>query len=152
MILSIEAEKAFDKIRPPSMFSWVSLPYCSPPRCPFPIKSLALWARVSLDNSFPSVRQEPGFGPWKGSPFLQQFLNFSIIRITWRVWKKTLLSPTHESVMQEVCGRTWELRFLRSSQAVLMLPTWEPHWEPRLWAMGALGAACKMMDGWWSLA
>ena len=25
---------------------------------------------VSLDNSFPSVRQEPSFGPWKGSPFL----------------------------------------------------------------------------------
>ena len=27
---------------------------------------------VSSDNSFPSVRQEPGFGPWKGSSFLQQ--------------------------------------------------------------------------------
>ena len=28
-------------------FSWVPLPYCSPPGCPFPIKSLALSARVS---------------------------------------------------------------------------------------------------------
>ena len=28
-------------------FSWVPLPYCSPPRCPFPIKSLALSAHVS---------------------------------------------------------------------------------------------------------
>ena len=27
---------------------------------------------VVLNNSFPSVRQEPGVGPWKGSPFLQQ--------------------------------------------------------------------------------
>ena len=27
---------------------------------------------VSVDNSFPSVRQEPSFRPWKGSPFLQQ--------------------------------------------------------------------------------
>ena len=27
---------------------------------------------VSSDNSFPSVRQEPSFGPWKGSPLLQQ--------------------------------------------------------------------------------
>ena len=27
---------------------------------------------VSLDDSFPSVRQEPTLGPWKGSPFLQQ--------------------------------------------------------------------------------
>ena len=30
---------------------------------------------VSLDNSFLSVRQEPTFRPWKGSPFLQQHQN-----------------------------------------------------------------------------
>ena len=54
------------------LFSWVPLPCCSPPGCPFPIKSLALSARVSLDNLFPSVRQEPSFAPWKGSPFLQR--------------------------------------------------------------------------------
>ena len=53
------------------LFSWVPLAYCSPPGCPFPIKSLALSAHVSLENSFPSVRQEPTFGPWKGSAFLQ---------------------------------------------------------------------------------
>ena len=53
-------------------FSWVPLPSCSPPGCPFPIKSLALSACVSSDNSFLSVRQEPSFRPWKGSPFLQQ--------------------------------------------------------------------------------
>ena len=47
-------------------FSWVPLPYCSPPRCPFPIKSLALSARVSSDNSFLSVRQEPTFGALYG--------------------------------------------------------------------------------------
>ena len=29
---------------------------------------------VSLDNSSPSVRQEPSFGPWKGSAFLQQMV------------------------------------------------------------------------------
>jgi len=29
---------------------------------------------VSSSNSFPSVRQEATFGPWKGSPFLQQFI------------------------------------------------------------------------------
>ena len=32
---------------PQEQFSWVSLPYCSPPGCPFPIKSLALSAHVS---------------------------------------------------------------------------------------------------------
>ena len=49
-------------------FSWVPLSYCSPPGCPFPIKSLAVSTCVSSDNSFPSVRQEPSFGPWKGPP------------------------------------------------------------------------------------
>ena len=50
-------------------FSWVSLPYCSPPGCPFPIKSLALSAHVSpwtirfrvLDNS-------PVLGPGRSPP------------------------------------------------------------------------------------
>ena len=55
-------------------FSWVPLPCCPPPGCPFPIKSLALSARVSSDSSFPSVRQEPSFRPWKGSAFLQQMV------------------------------------------------------------------------------
>ena len=27
---------------------------------------------VSLDNSYPSIRQEPTLRPWTGSPFLQQ--------------------------------------------------------------------------------
>ena len=40
---------------------------------PFPNKISCFASMcVSSDNSFPSVRQEPGFGPWKGSPFLQQ--------------------------------------------------------------------------------
>ena len=40
------------------------LPYCSPPGCPFPIKSFRLSAHVSP--------QTIHFGPWKGSTFLQQ--------------------------------------------------------------------------------
>ena len=49
-------------------FSWVPLPYCSIPGHPFPIKSYCFVNRyVSSDNSFPSVRQEPTLGPWKGS-------------------------------------------------------------------------------------
>ena len=40
---------------------------------PFPSKiSCFVGTCVSLDNSFPSVRQEPNFRPWKGSTFLQQ--------------------------------------------------------------------------------
>ena len=42
-------------------------------RVPFPNKiSCFVSTWVSSDNSFPSVRQEPSFRPWKGSPFLQQ--------------------------------------------------------------------------------
>ena len=40
---------------------------------PFPNKvSCFVSTCVSSDNSFLSVRQEPSFEPWKGSPFLQQ--------------------------------------------------------------------------------
>ena len=53
-------------------FSWVPLPYCSPPGCPFPKKSLCQHMCL-LGQFIPSVRQEPSFGLWKGSPFLQQF-------------------------------------------------------------------------------
>ena len=42
-------------------------------RGPFPNKiSCFVSTCVSSDNSFPSVRQEPSLGPWKGSVFLQQ--------------------------------------------------------------------------------
>ena len=62
------------------LFSWTPLPDCTLPGCPFPIKSLALSACVSSDNSFLGVRQEPSFGSWKRSPFLQQDRhNFCVI-------------------------------------------------------------------------
>ena len=42
-------------------------------RVPFPNKiSCFVSTCVSSDNSFPSVRQQLSFGPWKGSLFLQQ--------------------------------------------------------------------------------
>ena len=47
-------------------FSWVPLPYCSPPWCLSNKISCFISSCVSLDNSFPSVRQEPTLGPWKG--------------------------------------------------------------------------------------
>ena len=51
----------------------VSLTLLLSTRVPFPNKiSCFVSTCVSSDNSFPSVRQEPSFGPWKGSPFLQQ--------------------------------------------------------------------------------
>ena len=45
-------------------FSWVPLPFCSPPRCPFPIKSLALSAHVSPRTiHFRVLDQSPVSGP-----------------------------------------------------------------------------------------
>ncbi|XDA90435.1 hypothetical protein R6Z07F_020032 [Ovis aries] len=42
---------------------------------PFPNKiSCFVSTCVSSENSFPSVRQEPSFRPWKGSLFLQQMV------------------------------------------------------------------------------
>ena len=49
------------------LFSWVPLPYCSPPECPFPKKSLALSAHVSPRTiDFQELDKSPGSGPGRG--------------------------------------------------------------------------------------
>ena len=51
------------------LFSWVPLPYCSPPGCPFPIKSLALSAHVSpWTIHFWVLDKSPVSGPGSGPP------------------------------------------------------------------------------------
>ena len=50
-------------------FSWVPLPCCALPRCPFPTVSCSVSTCVSSDNSFLSARKEPSLGLWKRSPF-----------------------------------------------------------------------------------
>ena len=55
------------------LFSWAPLPYCSPPGCPFPVKSLALSAHVSPQTiHFRVLDKSPVLGTGTGSPFLQQ--------------------------------------------------------------------------------
>ena len=50
-------------------FSWVPLPYCSPPGCPFPIKSLALSAHVSPRTiHFRMLDKRAVSGPGRGPP------------------------------------------------------------------------------------
>ena len=66
-------------------FSWVPLPYSSPPGCPFPVKSLALSAHVSSDNSFPSVRQESALGALEGRPPLPTTVAMGITYL-WPNW------------------------------------------------------------------
>ena len=51
------------------LFSWVPLPYCSPPRCCFPIKSLALSAHVSpWTIHFQVLDKNQVLGPGRGPP------------------------------------------------------------------------------------
>jgi len=48
---------------------WVPLPYCSPPGCPFPIKSLALSAHVSSQTiHFQALDKNLVSGPGRGPP------------------------------------------------------------------------------------
>ena len=50
-------------------FTWVPLPYCSSPGCPFPIKSLALSAHVSPRTiHFRVLDKSPVLGPGRGPP------------------------------------------------------------------------------------
>ena len=49
---------------------------------PFPNKiSCFVSTCVSSDNSFLSVGQEPSFGPWKRSPFLQQYHHVKKVKL-----------------------------------------------------------------------
>ena len=51
-------------------FSWVPLPCCSPPRCPFPMKSLALSAHVSPRTvHFQVLDKSPVSGSGRGPLF-----------------------------------------------------------------------------------
>ena len=51
------------------LLSWVPLPSCSPPGCPFPVKSLALSAHVSPRIiHFRGLDKSPVLGPGRGPP------------------------------------------------------------------------------------
>ena len=67
--------------------SWVSLPYCSPPGCPFPIKSLALSAHVSPRIiHFRVLDKSPVSGPGRGPPSCNTTNEYSGLisfRINW---------------------------------------------------------------------
>ena len=55
-------------------FSWVPSPYCSPPGCPFPIKSLALSVYVSPRTiHFWLLDKSPVSDPGKGPPSCNTF-------------------------------------------------------------------------------
>ena len=65
--------------------SWVPLPSCSPHRCPFPTKSLALSAHVSPPTiHFQVLDKSPVLGPGRGPPSCNK----------WRLWWGLFFSET----------------------------------------------------------
>ena len=60
------------------LFPWVPLPYCSPPGCPFSIKSLALSAHVSPGTIHFRVLGKSPVLALEGVPFLQHFYNVNM--------------------------------------------------------------------------
>ena len=61
---------------------WVPLPYCSPPRCPFPINSLALSADVSPRTiHFRVLDKSPVSGPGRHPLSCKSFTTINCIEI-----------------------------------------------------------------------
>ena len=66
------------------LFSWVLLLYCSPPGCPFPIKSLALSARVSpWTIHFRVLDKSPVSGCGRGPPSCNNSSGRKDLGLTW---------------------------------------------------------------------
>ena len=62
------------------LFSWVPLPYCSPPGCPFPIKSLSLSAHVSPQTiHFQMLDKSPVSGPGRGPLSCKNWIFFPLL-------------------------------------------------------------------------
>ena len=93
------------------LFSWVPLPYCSPPGCPFPIKSLALSAHVSPQTvHFRVLDKSPVSGPGRGPPSCNK----------WRLWRDS-------SSLQLT---SWPLGVLRGQLACQWTRSSSCNWDP----------------------
>ena len=92
-------------------FSWVPLPYCSPPGCPFPTKSLALSAHVSpWTIHFQVLDKSPVLGPGRGPPScnssaVSALLMFSVamrIVLASEMWEVTCVKKS--GVSAQLCS------------------------------------------------
>ena len=90
----------------PKQFSWVPLPYCSLPGCPFPIKSRALPAHVSPQTvHFQGLDKSPFWGPGRIPPFLNRtWVSCIAGRLNHLIYqgspRKTNLSWMHAKLLQ----------------------------------------------------
>ena len=92
------------------LFSWVPLPSCSPPRCPFPIKSLALSAHVSPQTiHFWVLGKSPVSGPGRGHPSFSK----------WWLWRELFFIAI-------------AIMTTRGTQGPACLPMDQTQWWPQL--------------------
>ena len=91
-------------------FSWVPLPYCSPPGCPFPIKSLALSAHVSpWTIHFRVLDKSPVSGPGRGPSSCNKWRlwwDSSSLRLT--SWPLRVLRGQLACQWTRARGRNWD--------------------------------------------
>ena len=79
----------------PELFSCVLLPYYSPPRCPFPVKSLALSAHVSPRTiHFQVLDKSRISGPGKGPPSCNK----------WQLWQGLFFVAADTPTTQDTQG------------------------------------------------
>ena len=123
-------------------FAWVPLPYCSPPGCPFPIKSLALSAHVSPQTiHFRVLDKSPVSGPGRGPPFLQQLdHNEAWAPKNWCfrnvLLEKTLESPLESKEIQPVHpkgNQSWIFTGRTVAEAEILI-LWPP--DAKSWLTG----------------
>ena len=88
------------------LFSWVPLPYCSPPGCPFPIKSLALSAHVSpWTIHFRVLDKNPVLGPGRGLPSCNRYTCWpsnSILMVNKYDWVPNMSMDMNLSKLQKI--------------------------------------------------
>ena len=93
------------------LFSWVLLPSCSPPGCPFPIKSLALSAHVSPQTiHFRVLDKSSVSGPGRGPPSW----NIYALKTEAKVWEDMSWRDYHSDPIQAATW-SWKTHEMTSS-------------------------------------
>ena len=97
------------------LFSWVPLPYTSPPRCPFSIKSLALSAHVSPQTiHFWVLDKSPAWGLERGPPSCNRYV---IQEVVYEFKKQKQLGPyykpqTHSMISPSLFQYLFQYKFI----------------------------------------
>ena len=111
------------------LFSWVSLPSCSLPGRPFPIKSLALSAHVSPRTiHFRVLDKSPFSGPGRGPPSCNNTFAYSttniycVLPLASHFWKHSIQQKTKQ------INKTFSSLGFEKKKAILLF-AWSQKWS-----------------------